>query len=158
MKVTQNFDSADLSFYKNSISEDDINDLIDSLNQALTGGKYNCVHRVELQQDPDGDDFLTLRLCMHNDSYYSCECDYTPGYPARTYGDPYYCYPADPGSIECYSDTKEMLDDVWGCPPEWDYEVDDEDMETEEYLWEKIGDDEGPDPDEAYERWRDEGY
>jgi len=157
MTVTQNFDRADLIFYKSSISEDDIHDLIDSLNEALTDNKYECVHRVELQQDPDGDDFLTLSLYTHNGPYYSCECDYTPGYPARTYGDPYDCYPAESGCIECYDNTREMLDDVWISPDDWEYDIDDEEMETETDLWEKIADD-GPDPDEEYERRRDEGW
>jgi len=157
--IEQRFWSANLTLWRccdeDPITEEQVTELCESLNQSLSKGKWDCIEHVEIVED-EGEWFVYLKLGLYGDSYYDVDCEYEPYHPATMYnrwGDP--GDPAEGGIIECYDSTHDMLDDVWGCPIEWDYEIDEEDFETEEQLWDKLGEYNEPDPDRAYEEWRD---
>lgn len=136
MTVTQCFKRADLIFYNDIITEENIQKLVQELNTVLSNNKYNCVHNIENQEE-----YVSISLYLDGEPYYECECDYTPGYPAKITGDPYYCYPGASGDIDCYDSIVDVLHEIWDNKDGWTYEVDDEELDSEKYLWELLADD-----------------
>jgi len=157
MTITQHFYSADLILWRvdgEEITEELAKELYASLNTAFSGGKRDCTSYAEITSEDSDGDVLYLRL-EDGDGYYECECDYTPGYPDHITADPYYSYPGCGPEIDCYEDTYDMLKAVWKCPEGWDWELDGQDFEEYDDLAYQAQEDDGPDPDQAYEEWRD---
>lgn len=162
-EVTQNFYWADLTVYKTKdespVTEADKQMIEDSLNKAFSD-KWKTV--TDIQIAPEGDEILALYVTLGDktkpDEFWSEEIEYYPGFEGRMYnsfGDP--GDPPEAGEMNLIEGVNDLLGFKWECPDGWDYWVEDDDYDTEDMLWEKTEDD-GPDPDEAYERWRDEGY
>ena len=91
------------------------------------------------------------RTYLEDDSEIEIEFEHEPFIPAQTYGPPEGCYPAEGGGVEIIN-AFIKTDDGWA-----DYTATDEEIER----WTaEINDlpieDEGPDPDEWYDRMRDE--
>jgi len=88
-----------------------------------------------------------------NDREISIEYTQTPFIPARTYGPPEDCYPAEGGEVEIIDVSIRNNDGSWAKYAATDAEIEAWTREIEELPIE----DDGPDPDYLYDMRRDEG-
>lgn len=89
---------------------------------------------------------------LEDDREISIEYTQTPFIPARTYGPPEDCHPAEGGEVEIIDISVKNEDGTWSDYAATDEEIDRWTEEIEELPIEP----DGPDPDEWYDRMRDE--
>lgn len=138
--VWQDINSIDLTFYKLvgvPISEDDITSLKENLNTQFIPG---CVAIEKLTRN--GDEWyysITLRNPEEGKPLYEntdIECEpYSPAHLYLSNGDP--GWPAEGGVIGGYDYIQDYLRKFFKCPDNWDYEVDDCDMDSIDKVWER---------------------
>jgi hypothetical protein len=88
---------------------------------------------------------------LDDDTELSIEYTQTPYDPGRTYGPPEDCYPPEGGDVEIINISRK-ISDCWYPYAATDDEIEKWTQEIEELPIE----DDGPDPDEWYDRMRDE--
>lgn len=161
MIFEQRFYNISICFWKtdeSKMTKDGIDNLIKLAKEKLLGQNYDDIEITE--DEEDGSIYMDIGYNGGDPYYVEENLDYHHGYPET--GPSYSCAgePAEPSYIDgTYENERELWYEFFKALPEnIDYDIVDSEYDSEEDVCIRAEETDEPDPDIAYEEWRDSQY
>lgn len=161
MTLEQRFYNIGICLWKtdeSKMTKADINTIINLAKEKILGQEYDDIEITE--DNENGSVYMDIGYNGGDPYYVEDNLDYNPGCPET--GPSYSCAgePAEPSYVDgTYESERELWDKFFkALPKDIDYDIMDSEYDSEEDVCIRAEGTDGPDPDQAYEEWRDSQY